>query len=136
MWREIVTLRARARACVELLVGTLFVAKGGALIIGTAAAPVTALARVLWRDDKAINSTVDPEQYQVSYFVFVVCLFVCAVVRFSLALTAKKRKSAWPRFIGSSYDSRTSYCASVSSSQEEFDGQRLVLGRGARCDAV
>jgi hypothetical protein len=65
----------RARACVELLVGTLFVAKGGALIIGTAAAPVTALARVLWRDDKAINSTVDPEQYQVSYFV--VCLFVC-----------------------------------------------------------
>jgi len=29
----------------------LFVAKGGALIIGTAAAPVTALARVLWLKD-------------------------------------------------------------------------------------
>ena len=82
---------ACARACVELLVGTLFVAKGGALIIGTAAAPVTALARVLWRDDKAINSTVDPEQYQVSYFVVCFCLCGCAV--FSRADSQKTKIS-------------------------------------------
>ena len=78
------------RACVELLVGTLFVAKGGSLIIGTSAAPVTALARVLWRDDKPINSTEDPEQYSVRVvavfvcfcFCFVFVLFVCLFVLF------------------------------------------------------
>ena len=43
---------------------------------------------------------------------------------------------AWPGFIGSSYDSRTSDCATIHSSQEEFDEQRCVRGRGARRDAV